>query len=181
MIKLQDLPEPGFLLAPGNYDKWAEAQLAIAEEREMKCVRLHDAIGTGVTEKHWNEMDREVDDLTRNVVATILFAALEVEATLNFHGVVHLRGPQLPRQAHELPRHEPGHLRARGLLTVVRAATATRRRLPGDVRDRRISAAKRGGHHRIRSGEVLVELNAASAQGREVGIRSHRIHVAHAG
>lgn len=90
MIKLQDLPEPGFLVAPGNYDKWAEAHLAIAEVHEAKCVELHKLIGNGITQADFDELDRHSEALAHNVIATILFAALEVEATLNFQGVVRL-------------------------------------------------------------------------------------------
>lgn len=90
MIKFENLPTPTFLLAPGSYGNWAEKHLAIAETHNTKRVALRGAIGTGVARKHWEEMEREVEEQERNVVATILFAALEVEATLNFHGVVRL-------------------------------------------------------------------------------------------
>jgi hypothetical protein len=90
MIKLEDKPEPGFLVAPGSYDKWAETHLTIAETHDAKCRALHARIGKGITQEEMDDLDREVEDLSRNIGAAILFAALEVEATLNFQGVVRL-------------------------------------------------------------------------------------------
>jgi len=91
----------------------------VAEEHERQYCALYALIGNGITQEQFDQMDRESEDLSRNVCATILFAALEVEATLNFQGAVRLGADYFNQNAERLNPY-------RKLVAIVEKASGSR-------------------------------------------------------
>lgn len=86
MIQIDDVPKPGVLYTPADFTRWAILDLEMAEVHEDNLKQL--AKQQPFSDETLARMDLEANALTRNITSVILFSALEVEATLNFRGVL---------------------------------------------------------------------------------------------
>jgi hypothetical protein len=91
MLKLKDLSNPGVVFGPASFAKWAEHNLAEAEkvEKEIRQLEVHKKLP--LSDELHDQLQKLTDASLMHINSAILFAALEVEASLNFHGVVQLR------------------------------------------------------------------------------------------
>ena len=87
MIGRHEIPDPGLFMFPSHYVTWAELPLELVEEHDRKFAQFN-----ALTEKgelgHVGNRIRAADERSRNACATVLFAALAVESTLNFWGAL---------------------------------------------------------------------------------------------
>lgn len=91
MLELKELSDPGVVYGPVSYAKWAEHNLAEAEkfEKAIRALEVHKKLP--MSDELHEQLEKLVDASLMHINSAILFAALEVEAALNFHGVVQLR------------------------------------------------------------------------------------------
>lgn len=106
MIKVEDLPEPEFISGPAQFALWAVGQLELAEAHEDKIRKLEAHKNHPLSDERLGRLQAEVSRYLQHAHAAILFAAMEVEAAFNFHGVVMLGNDYFDRNLERLRPEE---------------------------------------------------------------------------
>ena len=116
MMQIVNVPLPGVVYAPENFARWATLDLERAERHSDNVKSLTASGEPPFSDEVVRQLEAEVDELSKNISSVILFAALEVEATLNFHGVVLLGNDYFDRNMERLRPEE----KLAGLVAIAR-------------------------------------------------------------
>lgn len=92
MLELKNLSDPGVIFGPASFARWAEHNLSEAERYEKAITDLEAHKKLPLSDELHEQLEKLVDASLMHINSAILFAGVEVEASLNFHGIVQLRG-----------------------------------------------------------------------------------------